>query len=258
MIFYLGAHHAHWLGLLDVPLFVSRRTLSGRHTFPRAMGSWALDSGGFTELSMHGRWTIGAREYASEVRRFRDEIGGLAWAAPQDWMCEAEMLKRTKLTIADHIRLTVENFVELRSIAPDLPIVPVLQGWTSGDYYDCAEAYERAGVDLCAEPLVGLGTVCRRQNTTSAALLVSGFVAAGLKIHGFGFKATGLKTCGKLLTSADSMAWSYHARREPPLDECRGKHKNCANCPIFALMWREAMLASMERSDGQLQLAGVA
>src|SRR4051812_4445749 len=87
-VFYLGTHHLSWLEQTDVPLFISRRTLAARKALPRARGHWAIDSGGFTELSMHGRWTIDARDYAELVRRARDEAGGLQWAAIQDWMCE--------------------------------------------------------------------------------------------------------------------------------------------------------------------------
>jgi len=68
----------------DVPLFLSRRWLAGRKSLPRARGPWALDSGGFTELSTYGRWTLTPVDYAAEVRRYAGEIGNLAWAAAMD------------------------------------------------------------------------------------------------------------------------------------------------------------------------------
>jgi hypothetical protein len=247
--FYLGTHHPHWLGTVDVPLFVSRRSLSDRKTLPRARAPWCLDSGGFSELSLHGRWTITPAAYVAEVRRFVAEVGNLVWAAPMDFMCEPDMLQRTGLSVAEHQRRTVQNFLELRALAPELPFIPVLQGWSLGDYLDCAEAYERAGVRLVDEPTVGLGTVCRRQNTGSASNLVAVLGAEGLRLHGFGFKATGLKAVGDKLASADSLAWSYQARRNPPLPECRGVHKNCANCPRYALDWREELLGGIERRE---------
>lgn len=260
MKFFLGTHQPHWLAdarFAGVPLFVSRRTLARYKAAPRATTSWALDSGGFTELAMHGRWTLSTREYAAEVRRYRDEIGSLEWAAPQDWMCESAMLDKTGLTIREHQRRTVENLQELRSIAPDLPFVPVLQGWASGDYHDHAEAYDRAGVDLRAEPTVGVGTVCRRQNTTSAALLMHSLAREGLRLHGFGFKSTGLAMCAESMVSSDSLAWSYAARRQPPLEghcmpgpgRTRG-HINCANCADFALDWRADLLGRLEVTRG--------
>lgn len=258
MTFYLGFHHPGQLAHAGVPLFVSHRRLRGVKKLPRAAARWALDSGGFTELSLHGKWTVPATEYARAVIRYRDEVGNLDWAAPQDWMCEAVMLAKTGLTVAEHQRRTVASVQELRALGA--PVIPVLQGWSHGDYLDCLEAYDRAGLDLRAEPVVGLGTVCRRQNTTLAALIVRSLASEGIRLHGFGFKATGLRACGDALVSSDSLAWSYHARREPPRDECRGRHINCANCLPFALEWRSDLLESLDRRDvraQQMALAGV-
>jgi hypothetical protein len=54
--------------------------------------SWALDSGGFSELTRHGQWTIPAREYVAKVAGYDQVIGGLGWAATQDWMCEPQVI----------------------------------------------------------------------------------------------------------------------------------------------------------------------
>jgi hypothetical protein len=54
--FYLGAHHPHWLERAPFPPFVSHRRLAARRRLPRATTGWALDSGGFTELRLHGGW----------------------------------------------------------------------------------------------------------------------------------------------------------------------------------------------------------
>jgi hypothetical protein len=85
MTFYLGTHHPSWLRQLGIPLFISHRRLSGYRKLPKARGSWALDSGAFSELAQYGRWTFAPEQYVAAVRRYRDEIGKLAWAAPQDW-----------------------------------------------------------------------------------------------------------------------------------------------------------------------------
>lgn len=248
MLFYLGAHHPNWLETSNVPLFVSRSSLSRQKALPRAATAWALDSGGFSELSLHGRWTVSARDYAADVRRFREEIGSLSWAAPQDWMCEPVMLQRTGLTVEEHQARTIANYIELRDIAPDLPWTPVLQGWSIGDYERHVDAYDAAGVDLVAMPLVGVGTVCRRQNTMSASLLLSLLSEIyGLRLHGFGLKLTGLRTASRHLASADSMAWSLNARKNPPLPG--HAHKNCANCFEYALDWRRDALYAVERGS---------
>ena len=44
------------------------------------------------------------------------------------------MLAKTGLAIAAHQAHTVANYLELRSLAPDLPFVPVLQGLGRDDY----------------------------------------------------------------------------------------------------------------------------
>ena len=242
MKFYLGTHRPAWLGderCASIPLFVSRRTLTAKR-LPRAVTSWSLDSGGFTELNLHGAWKTTAAEYVADVRRFRDEIGRLDWAAPQDWMCEPIVLTKTGLTVEEHQRRTVRNFLELRALGPDLPIIPVLQGWSVTDYWRCEDMYRSAGVDLAAEPVVGVGTVCRRQGTVAGSLIMKSLATSGLKLHGFGFKTQGLKLCADALVSADSLAWSYDARRGQRMPGHVG-HAKCSNCLDYALMWRECL-----------------
>ncbi len=239
-VFFVGTHHPGWLRTASMPLFISDRRLRGYKTLPHAIVTWALDSGGFTELSRYGTWDHGPTpaQYAVRIRRYRDEIGHLAWAAPQDWMCEPAITARTGLTIADHQRRTIDNLLRLRDLDPDLPVIPVLQGWTVSDYLRCADAYSRAGIDLRAEPLVGLGSVCCRQATTSIEFIITALHACGITaLHGFGVKISGLTRCGPLLASADSLAWSYAARRQPPLPGCELRHINCANCPRYAARW---------------------
>lgn len=259
--FLLGAHQPGWLRTAGVPLFVSDSRLRRYRTLPRAVAPWALDSGGFTELQQNGRWTITATEYAARVRRYRDEVGSLEWAAPQDWMCESIVISGgrigrmhfvgTKLSVPIHQRYTVDNAVELSMIAPDLPWRRVLQGDTSDSYMRCADLYEQAGIDLTAEPLVGLGSVCRRQATGEIADIVRRLRERGItRLHGFGVKALGLKRYGHLLTSADSLAWSEDARRiGHPV--CGTTHprggKNCANCLPYALAWRERLRQGLRR-----------
>lgn len=241
LTFWLGTHLPTWLETAGVPLMVSRRRLAGRKTFPRASDSWVLDSGGFSELSIGGEWSIGAKEYAEEVRRYRDEIGRMVWAASQDWMCEPFVLEKTGLTVREHQRRTVDNYVELRNLASDLPFAPVLQGFAVGDYLRHYEDYERRGVDLSDAPIVGVGSVCRRQGTREVADIFEALAPLGLRLHGFGVKQGGLELSEHHLTSADSMAWSFAARRSDPLPGCVG-HINCANCLRYALLWRERLL----------------
>lgn len=235
-------------------------------------------------------------QYASEVRRFRDEIGNLDWAAIQDWMCEpqvigglvrrldsqdghrrsridlqmwlqwarsagpvmAESVSRaekwgndacvvfhgTGLSIHEHQRRTCDSWFKLRELAPDLPWVPVLQGWHITDYWRHVDMYKERGTDLRRVPLVGLGSICRRQGTAEATRLICALSRYGLKLHGFGLKTLAWRRgAANFLASADSMAWSMEARRLPSALPGCTRHKKCNNCPTYALRWRERLLA---------------
>lgn len=241
MNFYLGTHEPSWLRRAGVPLFVSRRRLARLKRLPRAVAPWALDSGGFSELKLFGRWQTTEAEYIDAVARYVDEVGLLEWAAPMDWMVEPVMLERTGLTVQEHQARTVENFLRLRDTG--LPFVPVLQGWTIADYLGCVELYRDAGVDLTAEERVGLGSVCRRQKLPEIAATVRELFDCGLRLHGFGVKKVGLKRVAYALASADSMSWSYRARNMEPRPGCT--HASCANCLRWALEWRDEVLEDM-------------
>ena len=268
MEFYLGSHLPHWLGELDVPLFISRNRLVKRRTFPCARRPWGLDSGGFTEISKYGHWRITPEEYVADVRRFREAIGLNSFCAPMDWMCEPWVINggiHAGITFAGtraarglepgqpddfadavrlHQRFTVENLVYLRRIAPEIPFIPVLQGWSIQDYARCERMYANVGIRLQDEPLVGLGSVCRRQATREIGEIVTHFYTRGISLHGFGCKITGIAAYGHMLTSADSMAWSAGARRRPRLPECTHRARTCANCPRYAMKWREKVISS--------------
>jgi hypothetical protein len=253
LAFYLGAHQPHWLWNAPFPLFVSHRQLARRRSLRPASCRWALDSGGFTELSINGHWATPASAYAEAVARYTADVGGMDFAAPQDWMCEPVMIERTGLSVREHQERTVANYLELRALAPDLPFIPVVQGWQLADYLRCLALYASAGVDLTVLPRVGLGSVCRRQSTAEISVIVSELARRGLRLHGFGVKTGGLHLYGHMLASADSMAWSYAARREPPLPGCRG-HKNCANCIAYATRWRRDVLVHHNARGTQASL----
>ncbi|MEU4244278.1 hypothetical protein [Actinoplanes sp. NPDC026619] len=243
-VFYLGTHRPAWLSDCPVPLFVSDTTLRERRRLPRAVCRWALDSGGFSQLTRSGSWADGPtpRQYATRIRRYADEIGGLDWASAQDWMCEPPMLAHTGLDIRRHQYLTVINYLELTTIDPGLPIVPAVQGWRPGDYLDCVELYARYGVDLRTLPLVAVGSLCRRQGTAEAETIVDRLHRHGLRrLHTYGVKTLGLARFADRITSSDSLAWSRTARHQPPLPGCTHRG-HCGNCRRFALRWRTALL----------------
>lgn len=249
MKFYLGTHVPTFFCKTDVPLFLSRRILHRRKSHHKAKGPWALDSGGFTELSMFGKWTTGPEQYIDEVRLFKDKIGNMDWASIQDWMCEPHILKNTGKSVKEHQKLTVSNYLHLLEKAPDIQWTPVVQGWTLEDYLSHVKMYAASGVLLERLPVVGCGSVCRRQHSDEIYLILQALKDKGLNLHGFGIKTRGLIKSKSFLVSADSMSWSFTARMSSVLPEHEGRHKNCANCFEFAMKWRENLIKKAGLED---------
>jgi hypothetical protein len=262
---WLGTHQVHWLGTAGVPLFVSRRRLARIRpvSWPVAAAPWALDSGAFTELNAHGGWSITAREYAAFAREASERIGSLAWVAPMDAPCEPGAVAAASRTgalaralgrsaprgVLDHQVWSVRNFLELRSLLGrpgDPHVIPVLQGWTLPQYVQCAELFAMAGVDLAAEPLVGVGSVCRRDASAQILSVLGWLGESGItRLHGFGVKNVSVSLGAHRLASADSMAWSYAARRAGRPLVPGHVHSHCGNCLETALVWRERALSRL-------------
>jgi len=242
--FYLGTHILNHMEKTNVPLFISFKQLRKRKRKPFAQkGKIYVDSGGFSELSINGKWTISPKEYILELERLKGIGLNIQWAAQQDHMCEDFILEKTGLTIEDHQKLTVQNLIELRAENSSIHFIPVLQGQTLNDYFKHFDLFEENGIDLRSEPIVGVGSVCRRQNTDEIGYLFKCLSAKGIKIHGFGVKIQGIKKYGQYLKSADSMAWSFGARHEEKCGICKSNAKNCANCLDYALKWRQKVIS---------------
>lgn len=255
MRFYLGTHEPTWLNRSHVPLFVSYLRLRHRciNKLPRAKAPWALDSAGFSVLNKHGHYPWTPEEYARDVRRYDTQIGLLDWVACMDWMCEEVVLKKTGLTVLDHQRCTVRSYLDLRDIAPDLPWVPVLQGYTHVQYLRCLDLYAQHGHDLTDGRLVGIGSVCRRQATDEAEAIIFGLHRRGVRLHGFGFKTLGVERVAHALASADSLAWSDAARKEHNRYKKQGgahRHPSPSNNPATALDFLRNVRAKAGITDG--------
>lgn len=238
----LGVHIPQWLTIQDRPTLMVSITRMPKYKQIIANAPWVLDSGGFTELAIHGGWRSTAKQHADNVRRISTSSTNMRWASPQDWMCEPSMLKKTGKTVQEHQTLTINNFIELRQLAADLPIIPVLQGWVQADYHRHADQYAARGINLETEPIVGVGSVCRRQGTIEATQIFRTLADRGLSLHAFGLKMQGLKTSAGIVKSSDSMAWSYSMRKQRltcgRLNTRTGVPiPSCANCLHAALDW---------------------
>lgn len=210
----MGLHQPSDAAKVNLPAFISVHRLANRKS-KFQVGEWIMDSGAFTTIAKNGGYPAPVSEYAAHVRRWVD-CGHLLAAVAQDYMCEPHMLERTGLTIADHQRLTIERYDALISENVGVYIMPVLQGYAPADYVSHVRQY---GDRLKQGMWVGVGSVCKRNGDPGAIRAVLHSIKAArpdLHLHGFGVKTTSLADgfIRGMLYSADSMAWSFAARKQ--------------------------------------------
>ena len=184
---------------------------------------WIMDSGAFTELSTHGHYRFDVHVYATVINCWAGR--GLTAAVAQDYMCEPFILAKTGLTVAEHQRLTIERYDALVLACPCVTIIPVLQGYEPREYVEHLHQY---GARIKEGMWVGVGSICKRNGDPQAIFNVLRSIKRerpDLRLHGFGLKTTALSSppvCA-LLETADSMSWSYHARRNGRNQNDRGE-----------------------------------
>lgn len=173
-----------------------------------------MDSGAFSTILQYGGYPHPVEEYADHIRRWKDN-GNLLAVVAQDYMCEPAMLDKTGLTVADHQRLTIERYDDLLRCETGVYIMPVLQGYEPDEYVQHIRQY---GDRLKRGAWVGVGSVCKRNADPRAILAVLAAIKnerPDLLLHGFGLKTIALAhgVIRALLHTADSMAWSFAARK---------------------------------------------
>lgn len=236
MKFYVGLHqpsHAQHFARA----FISINRVRGRKK-PVPSGEWILDSGAFKEIEQFGRYRHGPEEYAEEVNRLSTVNPGLIVAVSQDWMCEPFMLEKTGLGVTQHQGLTIERYAKLRGLIKDVYVMPVLQGYAPEDYVRHIWMYGR---NLGVASYVGVGSVCKRNSDVSQVEVILRMIKnerPDLRLHGFGLKVTALRSAEvrDRCYSADSMAWSWAARKDgrDPNDwrEAQGFAKRIEEMPV--------------------------
>jgi len=176
---------------------------------------WIMDSGAFSTIATHGGYPAPVEEYAAEIHRWKTN-GNLLAAVAQDYMCEPWMVAKTGLSVREHQRLTIERYDALTRLVPDVYILPVLQGYNVEEYVAHVHMY---GDRLAPYAWVGVGSVCKRNTSPQIIAEILEAIHAvrpDLALHGFGIKKTALYSPAvrMQLVSADSMAWSFAARRD--------------------------------------------
>lgn len=263
--YYLGVPEPTWLNRNDrdadgvylcsgIPKFVSAARLARYRSDPErwpveSACSYAIDSGAYIALNGANTdvpWFAPPDVYGGMILRFITNNGYPPdFCAPQDVPCEPSVRARTGLSVEQHQDLTTDSYEFLVREFPMVPWIPVLQGWEPRHYRLHRRKYEDRGIDLAACHRVGIGSICRRGHLPEIVEVIEQFADAGYKMHGFGIKTTALPIIGHLLRSADSMAWSFHARKNNiRLPGCTHAG-DCRNCYRYAAHWRQQVLASL-------------
>lgn len=194
-----------------------------RRVKPLACEELILDSQAFRVLEIHGEHQLAPAQYAALAARI-GRLCGRVIVVTQDYMCEDYIFQKryehtgVRFGVADHQRLTIARYDELYFYAAQLglSVMPVLQGYAPAEYVDHIRQYGRR---LARGAWVGVGSVCKRNGDPSAIRDVLYSIRRArpdLRLHGFGLKSTALAWgwIRDALYSADSMAWSYAARRQ--------------------------------------------
>lgn len=211
LLFFVGLHQPADTAHFDRSFVSVNRLRARKSAFP--VRSWIMDSGAFTEIHKYGCYRESVHEYAAQIDRWR-AVGDFRAAAIQDMMCEPFILKKTGLTVRDHQRITIERFDQLRDLTT-APLLIVLQGYQPEEYVQHIDDY---GARLRNGAWVGVGSICKRNSNVPAVEDVLTAIKRhrrDLRLHGFGLKITAIAsgTVRESLATADSMAWSYAARK---------------------------------------------
>lgn len=215
MLFYPGLHQPCDVRHFERAMVSVNRLRRYRRPNRLGFNDWIMDSGAFMELKQYGRYRHEVQEYAAEVRRWLD-VGQLQAVVSQDYMCEPLILERTGLTVYCHQLLSVERYLALRLLLGGVYVMPVIQGYTPEEYARHVRMY---AARLEPGAWAGVGSVCKRNSDPREIARILWAIHGerpDLRLHGFGLKTTALKSpeIRTLLYSADSMAWSFAARRQ--------------------------------------------
>jgi hypothetical protein len=223
MHFYVGLHQPSDARHFERCMVSVSRLRDRKSDFQ--VGEWMMDSGAFMELKLFGGYRDDVATYAAHIRRWA-RCGRLVAAVGQDYMCEQFMLDRTGMDVATHQRLTIERYDALIEEDTGVYILPVLQGYKPEEYVSHIAQYGKRlhpptwdeETQRWIGPWVGVGSVCKRNANVAdieEVLIAITDARPDLRLHGFGVKTIALESSivRSCLHSADSMAWSFAARK---------------------------------------------
>jgi hypothetical protein len=174
-----------------------------------------LDSGGFSFLNRFGDYPFGVDTFVDWYQMMMDANNKkISFISTPDYPCEEEITRTCKLkTNYERIIATVDKAVECYDKHPDVPWMPVIQGYEPSEYEMCLSLYRCKGIK---PKKFAVGSMCRRTNIKKIEYHIKNLIEYGLKeeIHIFGLCIRGMKS--KYLfdnvDSCDSVAYTYNCK----------------------------------------------
>lgn len=203
---YIGNDHVAAMRYIPNTCFSIKVLMNRRKPMPSPRGGFMLDSGGFQFIRQLGKYPLSPEEYLKKVAFLQPDIFVI-----QDWMCEPLQVMRTGLSIKEHIRRTVENYLYISELtSPDIKsyCLPVIQGWELNDYFDCIDLYGDYGLIV---DYMAVGSICRRGKEIEIKNIIENIHAAipWVSLHGLGVKKQVLYACRESLHSCDTAAGQF-------------------------------------------------
>ncbi len=177
----------------------------------------ALDSAGFVAMSRY-------RGYPWTIEQYLDLVESWPWAWYASWdQCVEPEIASSKIDVLFRLAETCRLLSEVRMQARDRGLpdpTPILQGWEVDHY-----RWSLDHLPLASWPkLLGVGSMCRRQVHGPNGILaiveaLDRELPSGVGLHLFGVKGDALRFLSDhpRITSVDSMAWDFSARRQHPI-----------------------------------------
>ncbi|WP_338929217.1 hypothetical protein WDZ11_22270 (plasmid) [Roseomonas mucosa] len=175
----------------------------------------ALDSAGFVAMARYGFYPWPVSDYIALAA-----AASWRWFSAMD-LCVEPQIARDEAEVLDRIAGTVRLYGECLRMAGDRGIadrlVPVVQGWRPDHYLRCLDRLP----DIGHVPLLGVGSVCRRQTGGPDGVLRvvdtldRALGDAPARLHLYGVKSEAMHALREhpRVASVDSQAYGQTARR---------------------------------------------
>jgi len=207
--------------LVSAGSMYAKKLSLNRGMIPESTKRLFLDSGGYSFFTRWGKYPFSIEEYVIFAQSIQDEYP-LTEVAIMDFPCEPNTNRSILKSNKERIDNTVQNALSCIDYDPNLPWVPVIQGYTLNEYLYCLDLYKDAKMYHDDFHLWAIGTLCARKKLDGIRSMVVNITdKINAPVHTFGMNYRFLKDPQIFFSiySSDSGAWSYNGRAHEKLGD---------------------------------------